>query len=59
MRKNKEDKVSKEFYYLGRINAIDRPRPVLMKNTNYKAVEITYKLDTPVREDVYEYITEG
>ena len=28
----------------------------IMKDTNKKAVEITYQLDVPVREDIYEYI---
>ncbi len=28
-----------------------------MKNTNKTAVEIKYQLITPVREDIYEYIT--
>ncbi|MDD4377719.1 MAG: DEAD/DEAH box helicase [Eubacteriales bacterium] len=56
VRKNKDDKMSKEFYYLGRINAIGRPKPVKMKGTDKSAVEITYKLETPVREDIYQYI---
>ena len=28
----------------------------IMKNTNVRAVEIEWDLDTPVREDIYEYI---
>ncbi len=56
VRKNKDDKASKEFYYLGRMKAVGVPRPILMKNTTKKAVEITYQLEVPVREDVYEYI---
>lgn len=58
VRKNKDDKISKEFYYLGRINAVSEPRPVIMKNTQTKAVEITYQLETAVREDIYEYLIE-
>ena len=58
VRKNKDDSISKEFYYLGEIEAIGNPKPIIMKNTEKNAVEITYKLETPVREDLYEYITE-
>ncbi len=57
VRKNKNDDMSKEFYFLGEIYAIGKPNPVIMKNTNKNAVEITYQLDTPVREDIYFYIT--
>ncbi|HEY5560640.1 MAG TPA: DUF3427 domain-containing protein, partial [Clostridiaceae bacterium] len=56
VRKNKDDKISKEFYYLGKIKAIDRPIPITMKNTNKSAVEIKYQLYTPIREDIYDYI---
>lgn len=56
VRKNKDDKISKEFYYLGKIKAVGSPNPIIMKNTNKKAVEINYQLYTPVREDIYEYI---
>ena len=57
VRKNKDDKGSKEFYYLGRIRPVDEPNLFTMKNTDTTAVEITYQLDTPVREDIFEYIT--
>ncbi|MEG2288430.1 MAG: DEAD/DEAH box helicase [Clostridium sp.] len=57
VRKNKDDKASKEFYYLGKIGAVGKPHPIIMKNTNKNAVEIKYNLYTPVREDIYEYIT--
>lgn len=56
VRKNKDDKVSKEFYYLGKIKAINSPKVFTMKNTKKTAVEITYKLHTPVREDIFNYI---
>lgn len=57
VRKNKDDNISKEFYFLGRIKAIGSANPVTIKNTNKKAVEITYQLQTPVRQDIYDYIT--
>ncbi len=58
VRKSKDDKMSKEFYFLGKITAIGKPKPVAMKNTNKNAVEIHYRLEQPVREELYEYIVE-
>jgi len=57
VRKNKDDNNSKEFYFLGRMKTIGEPNPVIMSKTNKKAVEITYQLETPVRDDIYDYIT--
>ncbi|MCW6060057.1 DEAD/DEAH box helicase [Clostridium sporogenes] len=57
VRKNKDDKISKEFYFLGKIKAVGKPHQFTMKNTTKTAVEIRYKLITPVREDIYYYIT--
>lgn len=57
VRKNKDDKISKEFYYLGKIHATGEAKEFVMPNTSKKAVEIYYKLETPVREDLFEYIT--
>jgi superfamily II DNA or RNA helicase len=59
VRKNKDDKISKEFYYLGRMHASGFTKEFTMANTDKKAVEIEWILDTPVREDVYEYIVRG
>lgn len=56
VRKNKEDKQSKEFYYLGHMTATDNYRQFTMPNTDVTAVEIEWILDDPVREDIYEYI---
>lgn len=57
VRKNKDDKISKEFYYLGRMSAIkDDAQEFTMPNTTKTAVEIHYVLDTPVRDDIYDYI---
>lgn len=56
VRKNKDDKISKEFYYLGRMNATGNVKEFIMPNTNKTAVEIEWILETPVREDIYEYI---
>lgn len=56
VRKNKDDKISKEFYYLGRMNASGKAEEFRMANTVKTAVEIEWFLDTPVREDIYQYI---
>ena len=57
VRKNKDDKISKEFYYLGHMKATGNTKPFIMPNTTSSAVEIEWILDTPVRKDIYEYIT--
>ena len=57
VRKNKDDKISKEFYYLGRMTATGQAQEFIMPNTEKTAVEILWLLDVPVREDLYEYIT--
>lgn len=59
VKKNKDDKISKEFYYLGRMTATGRVKEFVMPNTDKTAVEIEWALDTPVREDIYEYIVNG
>lgn len=59
VRKNKDDKISKEFYYLGRMIATGNYEEITMANTDKTAVEIEWNLDTPIREDVYEYIVKG
>lgn len=59
VRKNKDDKISKEFYYLGKMTATGAAREFMMPNTDKTAVEIEWALDTPVREDLYEYIVNG
>lgn len=56
VRKNKEDKISKEFYYLGHMTASGNTKEFTMPNTQKTAVEIEWILDVPVREDIYEYI---
>ena len=59
VRKNKDDKISKEFYYLGRMTSTGNVKEFTMPNTDKTAVEIEWALDTPVREDIYEYIVNG
>ena len=59
VRKNKDDKISKEFYYLGHMQASGQVREFVMPNTDKTAVEIEWLLDVPVREDLYEYMVNG
>lgn len=59
VRKNKDDKISKEFYYLGRMTSTGKVKEFTMPNTDKTAVEIEWALDTPVREDIYEYLVNG
>ena len=56
IRKNKDDPNSKEFYYMGRIHATGEANEILMPTTKTNVVEITYRLGTPVRRDIYDYI---
>lgn len=59
VRKNKDDKISKVFYYLGRMTASGETQVFTMPNTDKTAVEIEWILETPVREDIYQYIING
>ena len=56
VRKNKDDNEAKEFYFLGEIFAEGDPKPIHMETTNDDAFEILYRLDVPVRSDIYDYI---
>ena len=46
-------------YYLGRMTSTGFVKEFTMPNTDKTAVEIEWALDTPVREDIYEYIVNG
>ncbi|MCF0157530.1 MAG: DUF3427 domain-containing protein, partial [Veillonella sp.] len=60
VRKNKDDKESKEFYYLGPIHSTGKENArEIIRNGNTPAVEIEYRLDIPVRDDIYDYIING
>jgi len=57
---NKDDKESKEFYYLGPIHSTGKENArEIIRNGNTPAVEIEYRLDIPVRDDIYDYIING
>lgn len=53
VRKPSEDKEAKEFYFLGEIIAQGKPEFA----SKYNGFKILYKLDTPVRADIFDYLT--
>lgn len=56
VRKNKDDKENfKEFYFLGEMSVIGEPKEVLM-TIGISAVNFEFLLETPVREDIFDYI---
>ena len=57
MRKNKDDETAKEFYYLGRMHAFGTPQEEIMPQTQKSVVKLFYKLEKPIRKDLYDYIT--
>lgn len=48
-----EDKEAKEFYFLGEITAQGKPEFA----PKYNGFKILYKLDIPVRADIFDYLT--
>ena len=60
VRKNKDDREgSKEFYFLGEMHADPQGfREFVMQPANKPAVEIRYVLDTAVKAELYDYITQ-
>ncbi|MGN9224451.1 DUF3427 domain-containing protein [Coprococcus comes] len=48
-----------KFIILDAMNATGQVKEFIMPNTDKTAVEIEWVLDTPVREDIYEYIVNG
>lgn len=60
VRKNKDDEESKEFYYLGPIHSTGRERAKeIVMDGGTHAVELEYRLDIPVRDDIYDYLVNG
>ena len=53
VRKPSEDKEAKEFYFLGEITAQGKPEFA----PKYNGFKILYKLDTPIRADIFDYLT--
>lgn len=64
VRKNKNDSETKTFYFLGEMNAIGGPEPVAVPKRDgtgekVSAFKVRYRLESNVRRDIYEYITES
>lgn len=58
VRKNKDDKDGgKEFYFLGEMFPTGEFKQITMPGTTKAAVEISYRLDKPVRADLFDYLT--
>ena len=55
VRKNKDDKESKEFYYLGQMRPTGTFEPTEVAGS--PAVEIVYDLDVPVADELFDYLT--
>lgn len=55
MRKNKDDKGGKEFYFLGEMHPTGEFEAIKTKSGD-NAVEIEYELNAPVRQDIYEFM---
>lgn len=58
VRKNKNDgDGGKEFYFLGEMLPTGEFKEIVMPGTTKSAVEITYELTDPVRQDLFDYLT--
>ncbi len=55
VRKNKNDEGSKEFYFLGQMHPTGEFEPIKTKGGE-NAVEIEYRLETPVRQDIFNFM---
>lgn len=61
VRKNKNDKEGKEFYYLGKMSNNGFSEEIIMDDkaeNSTKAVEMGFELDVPVQDNLYNYIVE-
>lgn len=57
IRKNKDaNGESKEFFFLGEIRPVGDARFTTLPGTGERIFEIEYELETPVREDIYDYL---
>lgn len=58
MRKNKDDKDgARIFYFLGEMKTVGKPELVHREKSRDTVLQFFYKLQTPLREDMYEYFT--
>ena len=59
MRKNKDDAEAKEFYFLGMMHPTGQFEEMIMPKSGQSVVEIEYGLETPIKDDLYDYIVNG
>ncbi len=58
VRKNKKDgNKASEFFFLGEMFSTGEAELVERKNVGDTVIKFLFKLDTPVRDDIYEYFT--
>lgn len=58
MRKNKDDKDgARIFYFLGEMKTVWKPELVHREKSGDTVIQFFYKIQTPLREDMYEYFT--
>ncbi len=58
VRKNKATNNSKDFYFLGEISPVGEALAISTTNNSKKdGFQIRYKIETPVRDDIYNYFT--
>ena len=58
MRKNKDDKDgARIFYFLGEMKTVGKLELVHREKSGDTVLQFFYKLQTPLREDMYEYFT--
>ena len=58
MRKNKDDKDgARIFYFLSEMKTVGEPELVHREKSGDTVLQFFYKLQTPLREDMYEYFT--
>ena len=58
MRKNKDDKDgARIFYFLGEMKTVGKPKLVHREKSGDTVIQFFYKIQTPLREDMYEYFT--
>lgn len=61
VRRSKDDNEAKAFYFLGEIEAQGEPIPVSIPSPADRsgvvhAFEVKFRLETPVRSDIYDYL---
>ena len=63
VRKNKKEKGAQSFYYLGQMEIVENGYKEITRvsgdGNNHNVVEMHWQLKTPVRNDIFDYITKA